>query len=125
MRASDTTFCRSGELNADLSGLSAPIAELRQQLLSWWVLHGRHTIPWKLRPDGSAPAEGEELDPYGVLVAEVMRAAGQHSRLCSPWAEPGHRRRCPTTLRELLPGSGGLARARLLVHCRPSGDPEA
>lgn len=35
-------------------------------------MNGRHAIPWKLRPDGSRPAAGEALDPYGVFVAEVM-----------------------------------------------------
>jgi A/G-specific adenine glycosylase len=46
--------------------------ELRRLLLSWWQEHGRHTIPWKLHADGRPPADGEGLDPYGVLVAEVM-----------------------------------------------------
>jgi A/G-specific adenine glycosylase len=48
------------------------VPELRQQLLAWWEDHGRHGIPWKLRADGGRPADGEELDPYPVLVAEVM-----------------------------------------------------
>jgi A/G-specific adenine glycosylase len=46
--------------------------ELRRLLLSWWQEHGRHTIPWKLHPNGRPPADGEGLDPYGVFVAEVM-----------------------------------------------------
>ncbi len=46
--------------------------DLRRQLLAWWQEHGRHTIPWKLRHDGSPAADGEALDPYGVWVAEVM-----------------------------------------------------
>jgi adenine-specific DNA glycosylase len=78
MRADDTAVGRSSELNADLGGLSAPIPELRQGLLAWWELHGRHTIPWKRGADGGRPSAGEELAPYPVLVAEVMRAAGQH-----------------------------------------------
>ncbi len=52
-----------------LQGQAIP---LRAALLNWWQEHGRHAIPWKLRPDGSLPADGEELDPYGVFVAEVM-----------------------------------------------------
>ena len=48
------------------------IPELRQQLLAWWELHGRHGIPWKLLPDGRRPEPGEALDPDPVLVAEVM-----------------------------------------------------
>jgi A/G-specific adenine glycosylase len=60
------------ELNADLSGLGSNKPELRRLLLAWWELHGRHAIPWKLRPDGKPPADGEPLDPYAVVVAEVM-----------------------------------------------------
>lgn len=52
--------------------------ELRRQLLAWWDVHGRHDIPWKRLADGRRPAPGEALDPYAVLVAEVMRAARQH-----------------------------------------------
>jgi A/G-specific adenine glycosylase len=46
--------------------------ELRQLLLSWWQEHGRHTIPWKLQPDGRLPEPGEPLDPFAIWVAEVM-----------------------------------------------------
>jgi A/G-specific adenine glycosylase len=52
--------------------LCAKAPELRWLLLVWWELHGRHAIPWKLRLDGKPPADGEPLDPYGVVVAEVM-----------------------------------------------------
>ncbi|TVS04739.1 MAG: 8-oxo-dGTP diphosphatase MutT [Cyanobium sp. PLM2.Bin73] len=47
-------------------------AELRQQLLAWWEVHGRQAIPWKRRPDGHPPQPGEPLDPYPIWVAEVM-----------------------------------------------------
>lgn len=47
---------------------------LRRELLAWWDVDGRHTIPWKLRPDGSRPGPGEPLDPFGVWVAEATRA---------------------------------------------------
>jgi len=55
---------------ADVSRRLAP--ELRRQLLAWWEVHGRHAIPWKLRPDGSAPAAGEPLDPWPIWSAEIM-----------------------------------------------------
>ena len=45
---------------------------LQRALLAWWQQHGRHWIPWKLRADGSPPADGETLDPYAVWVAEVI-----------------------------------------------------
>ncbi len=45
---------------------------LRRFLLDWWQIHGRHGIPWKLKPAGLPPADGEPLDPYGIWVAEVM-----------------------------------------------------
>jgi A/G-specific adenine glycosylase len=48
------------------------VTELRFQLLRWWEQHGRHSIPWKLGPDGGLPRDGEPLDPYPIWVAEVM-----------------------------------------------------
>ena len=59
-------------MDVDLSALAFQVPKLRQQLLGWWELQGRHTIPWKLTADGRRPADGEELDPYPVFVAEVM-----------------------------------------------------
>ena len=59
--------------------------ELRQQLLAWWEDHGRHGIPWKLRADGGRPADGEELDPYPVLVAEVMLQQTQLAVVLPYW----------------------------------------
>jgi len=67
------------------SDLSADVPELRHQLLAWWDVHGRHTIPWKLRPDGSRPADGEAIDPYGVLVAEVMLQQTQLAVMLPYW----------------------------------------
>ena len=63
---------RSVGPDANLSALNADAPEHRRQLLSWWERDGRHAIPWKLRPDGRRPADGDPLDPYGVFVAEVM-----------------------------------------------------
>jgi len=66
------TIPRTTSLDAHLPGLNARAPELRRLLLAWWEVHGRHRIPWKLRPDGRPPADGEPLDPYPVFVAEVM-----------------------------------------------------
>jgi A/G-specific adenine glycosylase len=63
---------RSVGLDAVLRALNADAPEHRRQLLSWWERDGRHAIPWKLRPDGCRPADGDPLNPYGVFVAEVM-----------------------------------------------------
>ena len=35
-------------------------------------MDGRHGLPWKLGADGRVPADGEDLDPYPIWVAEVM-----------------------------------------------------
>ncbi|MFU8883881.1 MAG: 8-oxo-dGTP diphosphatase MutT [Cyanobacteriota bacterium] len=59
-------------MDGDLARLPPKAPELRRLLLAWWELHGRHTIPWKLRLDGNRPADGEAIDPYGVVAAEVM-----------------------------------------------------
>ena len=72
-------------LDADLAGLGARAPELRQRLLAWWEPHGRHSIPWKLHPDGSRPADGEALDPYGVFVAEVMLQQTQLAVVLPYW----------------------------------------
>ncbi|MFZ9975145.1 MAG: A/G-specific adenine glycosylase, partial [Vulcanococcus sp.] len=51
----------------------APV--LRQQLLRWWNAAGRTDPaqkPWMVQPDGRWPGSNERIDPYGVLVAEVM-----------------------------------------------------
>lgn len=53
----------------------AAVPFLRRMLADWWQDHGRRCIdqkPWMFHPDGRAPAEGGQLDPYGVFVAEVM-----------------------------------------------------
>jgi A/G-specific adenine glycosylase len=59
-------------MRAELA-VPATAPALREALLSWWESHGRHDIPWKLRPDGHRPRDGEALDAYGILVAEVIR----------------------------------------------------
>ena len=69
----------------DFARLTDQAPALRSPLLAWWKLHGRHDIPWKLRPDGSAPADGEPLDPYGVLVAEVMLQQTQLAVVLPYW----------------------------------------
>jgi A/G-specific adenine glycosylase len=48
------------------------VERLRRDLLSWWSVHGRHDIPWKLNAGGALPAEGEPLSPFGIWIAEVM-----------------------------------------------------
>jgi A/G-specific adenine glycosylase len=48
---------------------------LRRQLLTWWQAHGRKDLaqkPWMVAADGCWPLLEQALDPYGVLVAEVM-----------------------------------------------------
>jgi A/G-specific adenine glycosylase len=63
---------RSVGPDAVLRALHGEVPKLRPRLLAWWERDGRHAIPWKRSPDGRRPADGEPLDPYGVLVAEVM-----------------------------------------------------
>ena len=63
MGAADTAIVRTSLLDADLGALDAGVPELRQLLLRWWESHGRHSIPWKLRPDGLRPVPGEPPRP--------------------------------------------------------------
>ena len=46
--------------------------ELVSELLSWWVRHGRHDLPWRLLPAGRRPGPDDLLPVYPVWVAEVM-----------------------------------------------------
>ena len=49
-----------------------PAQVLAEELLVWWAEQGRHGIPWKLSPEGVSPAPEQDLDPYGIWIAEVM-----------------------------------------------------
>ncbi len=71
-RAAECIIRRTPALDADRPEFGVCVPELRQLLPIWWDEHGRHTIPWKRRPDGRRPAPGEALDPYPIWVAEVM-----------------------------------------------------
>ena len=51
---------------------AADKAVLSTALLAWWARHGRGGLPWKLLPGGMRPAPEQELDPYGIWIAEVM-----------------------------------------------------
>jgi A/G-specific adenine glycosylase len=50
----------------------AEAAVLSTALLAWWERHGRGGIPWKQLPGGARPAPDQDLDPYGIWIAEVM-----------------------------------------------------
>ena len=50
----------------------APAEVLAGDLLTWAQVQGRHWIPWKLRPNGTAPEPGEPLDPWPIWSAEIM-----------------------------------------------------
>ncbi len=45
---------------------------IQDKLLDWFIDHGRHWIPWKLKQDGLKPSPNELLSPYGIWIAEVM-----------------------------------------------------
>ena len=49
-----------------------PAQVLAEELLAWWAERGRLGIPWKLLPEGASPAPEQDLDPYGIWIAEVM-----------------------------------------------------
>ena len=49
-----------------------PAQVLVEDLLAWWAEHGRLGISWKLTPEGVPPAPEQDLDPYGIWIAEVM-----------------------------------------------------
>ena len=51
---------------------AADVVVLSSALLAWWERHGRGGIPWKQLPGGARPAPDQDLDPYGIWIAEVM-----------------------------------------------------
>ena len=70
---------------ADEALSTAVVTDLQCRLLQWWDVHGRHWIPWKLRPDGRRPEPGDALDPYPVWVAEVMLQQTQLAVMLPYW----------------------------------------
>ena len=47
-------------------------------LLHWWERHGRRDPvqkPWMFTAAGAWPQPHEQLEPYGIWVAEVMRCS--------------------------------------------------
>lgn len=58
---------------------------MRASLLQWWEAHGRHWVPWKLRPDGSRPDPGEPLCALSTWVAEVMLQQTQLAVMLPYW----------------------------------------
>ena len=61
------------------------IEKMRFELLKWYACHGRHSIPWKLKPDGSVPKKSEKLPVYPILVAEVMLQQTQLNVVLPYW----------------------------------------
>ena len=56
-----------------------------QTLLAWWDLNGRAGIPWKVLPNGEPPGLEQDLDPYGIWIAEVMLQQTQLSVVLPYW----------------------------------------
>ena len=54
---------------------AASAVSIAEALLGWWEIDGRRNPdqkPWMITRAGSWPSPGEDLDPYGILIAEVM-----------------------------------------------------
>jgi len=60
-------------LSVQTSLIADQASVLRHELLRWWQVHGRHDIPWKRSAQAVLLKCGEELNPYPIWVAEVMR----------------------------------------------------
>jgi A/G-specific adenine glycosylase len=60
-----------------MDGLSnqQKIAQLRSTVLEYYAAHGRHDMPWRI-PDASG-----QLDPYKILVSEMMLQQTQVNRV--------------------------------------------
>jgi hypothetical protein len=69
-----------------LASAQLDLPALREGLLAWWAIHGRHSIPWKLGADQQPVACGEGLDPYPIWVAELHE---NQQRLAASASTPG------------------------------------
>ena len=58
---------------------------LSRALLAWWERHGRGGLPWKLLPGGVRPTPDQQLDPYGIWIAEVMLQQTQLAVVLPYW----------------------------------------
>ena len=55
--------------------ISRPASAMAQDLLGWWQINGRCDPvqkPWMVTRAGRWPTVTEELNPYGIWIAEVM-----------------------------------------------------
>ena len=62
-----------------------PVPVLAEALLTWWGEQGRRGIPWKLLTDGAPPVLEQDLDPYGIWIAEVMLQQTQLAVVLPYW----------------------------------------
>jgi hypothetical protein len=63
------------------SDRKVPVLKFSRLLLDWWETHGRNDpalTPWMFTLEGKWPEPCEQVNPYPIHVAEVMRAAIQH-----------------------------------------------
>ena len=72
MRFTQPFIPYSNAVDLGLRGVIIAAHELREQLLAWWNVSGRHSIPWKQQTVDSWTSEAEPLDPYPIWIAEVM-----------------------------------------------------
>ena len=65
--------------------MTASTQAMAASLLSWWEAQGRDGIPWKSLPNGEPPSPDQELDPYGIWIAEVMLQQTQLAVVLPYW----------------------------------------
>ena len=63
----------------------ADVVALRSSLLVWWAVRGRDGIPWKSLANGERPEPHQDLDPYGIWIAEVMLQQTQLAVVLPYW----------------------------------------
>jgi A/G-specific adenine glycosylase len=72
-----------GELSESVSNdRKVQALEISRSLLAWWEVQGRkdHALnPWMFTLEGKWPEPCEQVNPYPIHGAEVMRAARQYS----------------------------------------------
>ena len=66
-------------------GSTVAMPEQTASLLAWWTQQGRDGIPWKCLASGERPQPQQELDPYGIWIAEVMLQQTQLAVVLPYW----------------------------------------
>ena len=97
------------------------IRQFQNTLLDWYRENGRHDLPW--RPPSLKPRPNGTLDPYKILVSEIMLQQTQVDRVIEKYkaflqAFPTARKLAAVSIHDLLTIWKGLGYNRRALNLR-------